>query len=74
MCTCTMDKLGEQSYGDPYLLKKFSVDMVDDIISESICGADVVYKMQIKEAPTQRDKCTNYILGNPSENNALHYW
>jgi hypothetical protein len=49
MCTCTMDKLGQQAYNDKHTLYRYknSVDvpplqMVDDIIAVSKCGNQVV--------------------------------
>ena len=49
MCTCTMDKLGKKAYSDPNLLYTYKgevqvppLQMVDDIITASRCGNQVV--------------------------------
>ena len=49
MCTCTLDKLGKAAYQDKQLLYKYKnnvdvppLEMVDDMVTASMCGNQVV--------------------------------
>ena len=77
MCTCTMDKLGSQAYGDPNLLYKYRgevnvppLQMVDDVIMASKCGNQVVTSnsavstfMKLKKLDLSETKCARIHIG-----------
>ena len=77
MCTCTMDKLGKQAYSDPNLLYKYKgevevppLQMVDDIISASVCRNQVVTIntaintfIKLKKLKLSESKCARIYVG-----------
>ena len=77
MCTCTMDKLGRKAYDDPSLLYKYRgevqvppLQMVDDIISASKCGTQVVTTnaavgtfIKSKKLQLSETKCARLHIG-----------
>ena len=62
-CTCTMDKLGKEAYQDPNLLYKYReavevppLEMVDDVVWVSECGATTVPSNAHKNSFIERKK------------------
>ena len=77
MCTCIMDKLGRKAYEDPSLLYTYRgevqvppLQMVDDVISASKCGAQVVATnaavnmlIKLKKLLLSETKCSRLHIG-----------
>ena len=77
MCTCSMDKLGKLAYQDKQLLYKYKNDvdvppleMVDDVITASKCGNQVVATntavttfTKLKKLTLSEGKCSRLHIG-----------
>ena len=77
MCTCTMDKLGKIAYSDSNILYKYRnevmvppLQMVDDIITASECGNQVVTTnsvvntfLKLKKLTPSETKCARIHVG-----------
>ena len=76
-CTCTMDKLGQEAYADPDLLYRYRqavevppLEMVDDVVIVSECGATTVTTnahmnlfIERKKLQLSKDKCARVHIG-----------
>jgi hypothetical protein len=77
MCTCSMDKLGKQAYGDRNILYQYKgvvqvppLQMVDVVISASKCGSQVVSTnsavttfSKLKKLELSESKCARIHIG-----------
>ena len=77
MCTCTMGKLGNLAYNDKNLLYKYKntvevppVEMVDDKVTASKCGNQVVSTstavntfVELKNLELSETKCSRIHVG-----------
>ena len=77
MCTCSMDKLGKLAYSDTALLYKYKdkvevppLHMVDDVITASKCGNQVISTnaavnmfTNLKKLKLSETKCSRLHIG-----------